>query len=125
MSLYLVIEHVEIDIFSGSVFGSPKLILGSARVHLRAQVCPKLTPGAFKLAAGASKLAPRAFKLTQGSSKVAPNVSQDGAKMTVRPTEPTARPTDYIYKLPINRFSGPILVVVVVSSSTSSSSSES
>ena len=67
---------------------------------------------------GASKLAPRAFKLTQGSSKMAPKVSQDGAKMTVRPTDrtdrPPDRPTDYIYKLPINRFSGPILAVVAV-----------
>ena len=32
-------------------------------------------------------------------------------KATDRPPD---RPTDYIYKLPINRSSGPILVVVVV-----------
>ena len=104
---------------SGRVLGSPKLILGSARVHLGAQVGPKLTPGASKLAARASKLAARASKLTQGSSKVAPKVSQDGAKMTVRPNRPPARPPDRLY---IQTPDQPLQRPHISSSSSSSSS---
>ena len=48
-------------------------------------------------------------------SQVDPWSVQVGCKsVQVGSKSPTARPTDYIYKLPINRFSGPILVVVLV-----------
>ena len=71
---------------SGRVFGSPKPILVSPRIQN--EVWGRLWEG-FGKALGAL------------------------GKATDRPL--AARPPDrlYIYKLPINRFSGPILVVVV------------
>ena len=107
--------------------------LGVAGVTPESSRASKLAPRASKLTPWGVQVGSKSVSVGSKSVQVHPRLFQEGAKgepdrptvdrrpPAARPSDrrpPVRRPTDYIYKLPINRFSGPILVLRSSSSSS-------
>ena len=101
--------------------------LGVAGVTPESSRASKLAPRASKLTPWGVQVGSKSVSVGSKSVQVHPRLFQEGAKgepdrptvdrrpPAARPSDrrpPVRRPTDYIYKLPINRFSGPILLVI-------------